>query len=183
MHDVSAFLGQKPVADSTNKTVAPTSIDEVAYTGNKFRVPPFGHKVIHGRTGLILQGCKMHVMTHGLEKRSPKPPLGLDVLSSYLTLTTGSCKLTVVLCNNTNDWIDVAKGIPIAKMEAANQVPPVSVDIMVVSKPHREKVMCNKERQDALLKKLDLSGLNSWTPEMSAKARSLLVEYPTCNYL
>ena len=140
-------------------------------------VPPFGHKVVHGRTGLTLFGCRMHVMTHGLEKRPPKVPLGLEVLSSYATLATGSCKVAVVIRNTTNDWLKIPKGTPIARMESANQIPPVSVEAMTATKPQREKVMNEEERQEALLDKLDLSGLDSCPPEVAIKARSLLAEY------
>ena len=119
----------------------------------------------------------MHVMTYGLEKRSPELPLGIDVLSSYATLMTGSYKVAVVLRNNTNDWVELAKGVPIARMEAANQVPPVSLDMMTVNKPQGGKVMMDMERQEALQAKLDLSGLELWTPKMSTKAQSLLAEY------
>ena len=79
-----------PLTDVANKTLSPTDLNEIVRTSSKVQVPPFGHKIIHGKTGLILQGYKMNVMTHGLEKRSPQLPLGIEVLYSYATLTTGS---------------------------------------------------------------------------------------------
>ena len=119
----------------------------------------------------------MHVMTHGLEKKSPKIPLGLEVLNSYATLTTGSCKIAVVLRNSTNEWLSIPKGTPLARMKAANQIPPLSVEAMAASKPQTEKTMTEEGRQEALLTKLDLSRLDTWTPEIATKARSLLMEY------
>ena len=116
-------------------------------------------------------------MTHGLKKKSPKLPLGLEILSSYATLTTGSCKVAVVIRNTTNDWLEIIKGTPIARMESANQIPPVSVEAMAASKPQEKKIMTDEERQEVLLNKLDLSGLDSWTPEVVSKAKSLLAEY------
>ena len=50
-------------------------VDEVVRVSHKYKIPPFGHKVIHGSVGLVLQGYRMNVMTHGLEKRSPLLPL------------------------------------------------------------------------------------------------------------
>ena len=164
------------MSDAANKVVMPTSVDEVVYAGNLIKVPLFGHKIVHGRTGLILQGCKMHVMTHGLEKKSPKLPLGLEILSSYATLTTGSCKVAVVIQNTTNNWLNIPKGTTIKRIESANQIPPVS-EAMAASKPQGEKVMTDEERQEALLNQLDLSGLDSWTLEVAAKAHNLLAEY------
>ena len=73
--------------------------------------------------------------------------------------------------------MDIVKGTLIARMESANQITPVSVEVMAASKPQEKRVMTDEERQEALLNKLDLSGLNSWTPEVAAKARSLLAEY------
>ena len=111
--------------DVGNKNIAPTSVDEVVRVSSKFQIPPFGCKAIHGRTALLLMGYKLNVMTHGLEKKSPQlPNLGVKVLSSYGTLTTGSNRITVVLRNNTNEWVEVKKGVPIARMVTANMIPP-----------------------------------------------------------
>ena len=75
--------------------------------------------------GLVLQGYRMNVMTHGMEKRSPLLPLRIDVQSAYATLATGSNRVVVVLRNNTRDWIEIGKGTPVTRMVAANQVPHV----------------------------------------------------------
>ena len=64
-------------------------------------------------------------MTHGLEKRSPLLPLGIDVQSTYATLAMGSNRVMVVLRNTTRDWIEIGKGMPVARMVTANQVPRV----------------------------------------------------------
>ena len=70
MNDMYAFVRQCLMPDLANKPVAPASVDEVVKAGRKIFVPPFGQKVTHGRTGLHLIGCKMHIMTHELETRS-----------------------------------------------------------------------------------------------------------------
>ena len=36
----------------------------------------------------------------------------------------GSNRITVVLRNNTNEWVEVQKGVPIARMVTANMIPP-----------------------------------------------------------
>ena len=77
-------------------------------------------------TGITLQGCRMNVMTHGLERRSPLLPLGIEVLSAYAILATGSQRVAIALRNTTQDWVEVKKHTPIARMEAANQIPPVA---------------------------------------------------------
>ena len=101
MRGVHARMSQLAVDNVANKAVAPLSVDEVVRVSHKCKVPPFGHKVIHGSVGLVLQGYRMNLMTHGLEKRSPLLPLGIDIQSAYATLAAGSNRVAVVLRNNT----------------------------------------------------------------------------------
>ena len=122
-------MSQVTVDDVANKSVAPLSFDKVVRVSHKCKIPPFGHKVIHGSVGLVLQGYRMNVMTHGLEKRSPLLPLGVDIQSAYATLAAGSNRVAVVLRNNTRDWLEIRKGTPVARMVAANQVPRVIYSI------------------------------------------------------
>ena len=176
MRDVHARMSQVVVDDVANKSMAPLSVDEVVRVSHKCRVPPFGHKVIHGSVSLVLQGYRMNVMTHGLEKRSPLLPLGIDVQSAYATLSTGSNRVAVVLRNNTRDWIEIGKGTPVTRMVAANQVPRV-IDTISADKGKSQPTLTEAERQNLLLDKLDLSGLEAWPAEEAEKARGLLCEY------
>ena len=128
-----------PLSDVANKALSPTELNEIMRTSSRVKVLPFRHKIIHGKTGLILQGYKMNVMTHGLEKRSSQLPLGIEVLYSYATLTTGSDRVAVSLQNTTEDWVLIEKGVPIARMEVANLVPPVTADF-IMSKPQTQKL-------------------------------------------
>ena len=105
MIDIQAKLGQVVMNDVANKPIAPLNVDEVVRVTSKCTVPPFGHKAIHGKVNLNLHGYKMNVMTHGLEKRSPSLLLGINVQTVYCTLADGSNRVTVVLRNNTWDWI------------------------------------------------------------------------------
>ena len=176
MRDVHARMSQIVVDDVANKSVAPLSVNEVVRVSHKCRVPPFGHKVIHGSVSLVLQGYRMNVMTHGLEKRSPSLPLGIDVQSAYAMLSTGSNRVAVVLRNNTRDWMEIGKGTLVARMVAANQVPHV-IDTISADKGKSQPTLTEAERQDLLLDKLDLSGLESWPAEEAEKARGFLREY------
>ena len=115
-------------------------------------------------------------MTHGLEKRSPHLPLGVKVLSAYATITTGNNKVAVVLKNTTNDWVEIDKGVPIARMVTANQIPPATIEVAMGDTPEK-RALTEKERHEELFKKLDLSGLDKWDQDLAEKARSLLAEY------
>ena len=176
MRAMHARMSQLAVNDVANKSVAPLSVDEVVRVSHKCKVPPFGHKVIHSSVGLVLQGYRMNVTTHGLEKRSPLLPLGIDIQSAYATLATGSNRVAVVLRNTTRDWIEIGKGTPVARMVAANQVPRV-IDTISAERSKEQPTLTEAERQVLLLDKLDLSGLEAWPTEQAEKAHSLLREY------
>ena len=176
MRDVLAKLGQVVMNDIANKPIVPLHVDEVVRVASKCTVPPFGHKAIHGKVNLVLRGYKMNVMTHGLEKRSPSLPLGIDVQTIYATLADGSNRVTVVLRNNTRDWLEIKKGMPMAWMVAANEVPKVT-NLFSTEPTKEQSTLTETERQDLLLEKLDLSGLEAWPQEQAEKACSLLKEY------
>ena len=135
MWDVTARLGQVVMNDVANKPIAPLNVDEVVRVASKCTVPLFGHKVIHGKVNLVLHGCRLNVMTHGLEKRSPSLPLGIDVQTAYSTLANGSNRVPVILRNNTQDWLEIKKGVPIARMVTANAIPKV-IHILPAGNPH-----------------------------------------------
>ena len=176
MRDILAKLGQVMVNDIANKPIAPLHVDAVVRVASKCTVPSFGHKAIHSKVNLILHGYKMNVMTHGLEKRSPSLPLGIDVQTVYATLADGSNKITVVLRNNTRDWLEIKKGVPIAQMVATNKVPKVT-NLFSVEQTKEQSTLTETERKDLLLEKLDLSGLEAWPQEQAEQAHSLLKEY------
>ena len=167
MRNVSAKMGRLPLEDVANKPVAPTSLNEVVRVCSKIKIPPFGTKVVHGRVGLVLQGYRMNVMTHGLERRPPELPLGIEVQSAYVTLAMGSNRVAVVIRNTTRDWVEIKKSTPIAQMEAANQVPPVSGSISV-NGSDKPPTLTKAERQALLMDKLDLTGLESWPEEQAS---------------
>ena len=173
MRDVQTRLGQVVVNDVANKPISPLNVDEVMRVASKCTVPPFGHKAIHGKVNLVLHGYKMNVMTHGLEKRLSSLPLGIDVQTVYATLADGSNRVTVVLRNNTRDWLEIKKGISIARMVAANEVPKVT-NLLSAEEPKEQPTLTEAERQDLLLEKLDLTGLEAWPEDQAGKAHSLL---------
>ena len=169
-------LGQVVVNDVANKPIMPLNVNEIVRVASKCAVPPFGHKVIHGRVNLVLHGCKLNVTTHGLEKRSPSLPLGIDVQTAYSTLANGCRRVSVILRNNTQDWLEIKKGVPIAIMVTANAIPKVT-HVLLARGPHEQSTLTEAERQELLLEKLDLTGLEACPTEQAEKAHSLLKEY------
>ena len=168
MRDVLAKLGQVVINDIANKPIMPLHVDEVVRVTSKCIIPPFGHKAIYGKVNLILHGYKMNVMTHGLEKWSPSLPLGIDVQMVYTTLADGSGRVMVVLRNNTRDWLEIKKGMPVAWMVAANEVPKVT-NLFSTEPTKEQSTLTETERQDLLLEKLNLLGLEVWPQEQAEK--------------
>ena len=70
----------------------------------------------------------------------------------------------------------VKKGIPITRMVAANDIPKVT-NLLLAEEPKGQPSLTKAERQDLLLEKLDLTGLEAWPEDQAEKARSLLKEY------
>ena len=175
MRDIQARLGQVVVNDVANKPISPLNVDEVVRVASKCTIPHFGHKAIHGKVNLILHGYKMNVMTHGLEKRLPSLPLGIDVQTVYATLADGSNRVGVVLRNNTQNWLEIKKGIPITRIVAA-EIPKVT-NLLSAREPKEQPSLTEAERQDLLLEKLDLTGLEAWPEDQVEKACSLIKEY------
>ena len=103
-------------------------------------------------------------------------PFGIDVQTAYATLADGSNRVTVLLRNNTRDWLEIKKGVPIARMVAANEVPKVT-SLFSTESTKEPSNLTEMERQDLLLEKLDLSGLEAWPQEQAEQAHSLLKEY------
>ena len=96
--------------------------------------------------------------------------------TAYSTLASVSNRVPVILRNNTQDWLEVKKGVPIARMVTANAIPKVT-HILLAGNPHEQSSLTEAERQELLLEKLDLTGLEAWPTEQAEKARSLLREY------
>ena len=61
-------------------------------------------------------------------------------------------------------------------MVAANEVMKVT-NLFAAEQTKEQSTLTETERQDLLLEKLDLSGLEAWPPEQAEQARSLLKEY------
>ena len=59
--------------------------------------------------------------------------------------------------------------MPIAQMVAANEVPKVT-NLLSTEETKEQPTLTEAERQDLLLEKLDLSGLEAWPEDQAGKA-------------
>ena len=66
--------------------------------------------------------------------------------------------------------------MPITQMVATNEVPKIT-NLFSTGQTTEQPTLTEAERQDLLLEKLDLSGLEAWPQDQAGKAHSLLKEY------
>ena len=59
-------------------------------------------------------------------------------------LAAGSNRVAVVLRNNTQDWLKIRKGMPVARMVAANHVPRV-IDTISAERPKEQPTIMEAE--------------------------------------
>ena len=72
--------------------------------------------------------------------------------------------------------MEIKKGVPVTCMVAANEVPKVT-NLFSAEQKKEQPTLSENERQDLLLEKLDLSGLDAWPEEQAEQAHGLLKEY------
>ena len=96
----------------------------------------------------------------------------------------GSQKTDVQLYNTNDNPIVLKKGTPVARMVAANEVPETvvadgTVGALQTCRWAKEghTGLSVEERRKVLLKKMELSGLKSWTEENKEEALNLLAKY------
>ena len=121
-------------------------------------------------------------MIQALQTGDGTLPLGLTVQNTYTKLRKGNRKAVVVVHNNTAYLQTLWKNTPVARVAAALPVPefPKSEQLQErIGKPadsHTPKLTV-RQRHGKLFDELDLSSLDSWTPELVDAAPLLLAKY------
>ena len=109
-------------------------------------------------------------------------PPTLTVQNTYTKLRKGSKKAVVVVWNNTAYLQTLRQKIPVARVVAASPVPkpPESKGLQegINESPDFDTPRLTvRQRHGKLFNELDLSSLDSWTPELVDVAHQLLAEY------
>ena len=127
-------------------------------------------------------GEGINVMVQGLWTQDGSLPQGLTVQNMYTELRRGSKKAVVVVQNNTAYPQTLWKKTPVARAIAALPVPEPPKDEQLregadKSPDSHTPRLTVRQRHGKLFDKLDLSGLDLWTPEVADAAPWLLAEY------
>ena len=152
------------------------------YTQKAETLESFSSHVIPMRTTKAYLGEHINVMVQALHAQDGTLPPGRTVQNKYTELRKGSKKAVVVVWNNTTYPQTLQKKIPVARAISVLPVPeppkPESLQVQddTCHDLHTPKLMI-RQRQGKLFDELDLSGLDSWAPELTDAAHWLLVEY------
>ena len=152
------------------------------YTQKVEILEPFSSHVIPMKMMEVYLGEHLNIMVQALHAQDGTLPPCITVQNTYTELRKGSKKAVVVVQNNTTYPQTLQKKTPVARAMAMQPVPdipePGSLQVQdeVCPNPQTPKLMI-RQRHGKLFDEFDLSGLDSWAPELADKACRLLAEY------
>ena len=152
------------------------------YTKKVETLEPFSSHVMPIKTTKAYLGECLSVMVQAPYAQDGTLPPGLTVQNMYTELRKGSKKAVVVVWNNTAYPQTLRKRTPMARAMSVLPVPepPKTKSLQVEddagSGLQTPKLMI-RQRHSKLFDELDLSGLNTWAPELVDEACRLLAEY------
>ena len=126
---------------------------------------------------MVLMGTRMNMITKPLHYDDKALPQGLHVRPSYGIYNCGSRKTDVQLYNTKDHPIILKKGMPVARMVAANEVPQTVVTDGTVGALRTHRWAKEGRTGLSIEERRKVSDLKSWTEENKEKALNLLTEY------
>ena len=156
--------------------------DPLMYTQKAETLEHFSSYVIPVKTGKAYLGEHINIMVQALQTQDGTLPPDLTVQNTYTELRKGSKKAVVVVQNNIAYLQTLWKKTPVARVAAALPVPepPGSKGLQEGTNEspnfHTPRLTV-RQRHGKLFNELDLSSLDSWTPELAAAAHWLLAKY------
>ena len=167
--------GQKEKSDMNDD-------DHLMYTQNAETIEPFSSHIIPVKTGRAYVWEHINVIVQALWTQDGSLPQGLTVQNTYTKLRKGSKKAVVVVQNNITYLQTLHKKTPVARVVAALPVPEPPEGEQLhkgADKSHDSHTprLTVRQRHGKLFDKLDLSSLDSWTPEIADAAHKFMAKY------
>ena len=155
--------------------------DKVVTTNGSKMIDTILSKIIHVWMKTAFIGVRLNVMTHALHASEGLLSLGLMIQNTYTEMHNGSKNLAIVVRISTA-YSETLKKIRGARMVAANwvselQAQPGMIDMLDKAQGIQTPKLTAEQRQEKLFKKLNLSSLESWLPELGDSTCLLLAEY------
>ena len=170
------------VGDGQKEKFDTNDDDQLMYTQNVETIEPFSSHIIPVKTGRAYMGECINVMVQALWTHDGSLPQARTVQNIYTELRKGSKEAVVVVQNNTAYLQTLCKKTPVARAVAASPVPEPPKGEQVqegADKSHDSHTLrlTVRQRHGKLFDELDLSSLDSWTPELVDAACQLLAKY------
>ena len=156
--------------------------DSLVYTQKMETIEPFSSNIVPVKTGKAYVGECINIMVQALRTEDGSLSQGLTKQNTYTKLRKGSKKAVVVVWNNTAYPQTLRKKAPVARVVVALPVPKPPKGEKLGEKAGESHNFPTpaptvRQRHGKLFDKLDLSGLQSWTPELVDAAHQLLAKY------
>ena len=121
-------------------------------------------------------------MVQALQTQDGTLPPSLTIQNTYTKLRKGSKKAVVVVQNNTTYLQTLQKKTPVARVAAALAVPKPPEPKGLQEGTNKSTIfhtprLTVRQRHGKLFDELDLSSLDSWTPELADAACQVQAEY------
>ena len=127
------------------------------------------------KVGRAYTGEHINIMVQALPTKDGSLPQSLTVQNMYTKLRQGSKKAVVVVRNSTAYSETLQKKTLVARVVAALPVPKPPKEVQLQERgdgpqsPHTSRLTV-RQRHGKLFDELDLSGLDSWAPELADAA-------------
>ena len=166
----------------TTRVLDSTEYNEVVTTKGRKTIDAFSSRIIHAQMKTAFTGARLNVITHVLCAEEGPLPQGLMIQNAYTEMCNGSKNVAIIVRNSMLYPQTLKKKILVARVVAANwvlesQMQPGMIDTLDAAQYIHTQKLTAEQRQEKLFKKLDLSGLGSWPPELADSTHSLLAEY------
>ena len=182
-HLLSVHRAAATVVDNqTLESANPNGYNEVVFMRNTETIEAFSSHVIPVKAEKAYTGEHINIMTQALQTEDCSLPQGLTIQNAYIELWTGIKNVILVVRNSTAYPQMLQKKAPVARAVAVTAVPEMPSEIKVQEgedgpqDPHPLN-LTTRQRQGKLFEESDLSGLNSWPPELAEAACWLLAKY------
>ena len=148
-------------------------MDQVIFTQNVETIEAFSSHMVTVKAGRAYTGECINIMVQALQMKDGSLLKGLIIQNTYTELRWGSKKAVMVVRNSTAYLQTLWKKTPVARAVVVLLVPEaLKEEGDEPQDPHTPKLTVWQRHG-----KLDLSGLDSWPPELDNTACQLLAEY------
>ena len=156
--------------------------DEIVLTKNTETIDAFLSCVVTTKANTTHTGKSINVMTQALCIEDGSLLQGLMLHNAYTELRKGVKNVIVVVRNDMAYPQTLRKKTPVVRAVKVTWVPEPLVQTGLIgacgeNRGHQMPKITVKQRQEKLFEELDLSGLESWPPELVASTQSLLAKY------